>query len=259
MHPLPDGALILAATPIGSSDDASQSLRDRAGSAPISSRPRTPADSLPAHQAAGHRADGADGQLLRGQRGVPHRGTGRGGGIRAVGGAGHRRRHALGQRPRLPAGGRLRSTYGLPISVVPGPSAVLTALAVSGLPVDRFCFEGFLPRKAGERARRLAALGREERTMVFFEAPHRLAEFLRDDARELGADRPGGRVSRAHQAARGGDSRDAGRAARLGRGTGCAARSPSWLPGRRRRRHRPTTRWRWFGGRWPRVRNCPRR
>jgi 16S rRNA (cytidine1402-2'-O)-methyltransferase len=50
---------------------------------------------------------------------------------------------------------------------------VLTALAVSGLPVDRFCFEGFLPRKAGERARRLATLADEERTLVFFEAPHR--------------------------------------------------------------------------------------
>lgn len=59
------------------------------------------------------------------------------------------------------------------VTAVPGPSAVLTALAVSGLPVDRFCFEGFLPRKAGERARRLASLAKEERTMVFFEAPHR--------------------------------------------------------------------------------------
>ena len=59
------------------------------------------------------------------------------------------------------------------VTAVPGPSAVLTALAVSGLPVDRFCFEGFPPRKAGERARRLAALAAEERTMVFFEAPHR--------------------------------------------------------------------------------------
>ena len=62
---------------------------------------------------------------------------------------------------------------GITVTSVPGPSAVLTALAVSGLPVDRFCFEGFLPRKAGERSRRLAALLHEERTMVFFEAPHR--------------------------------------------------------------------------------------
>ncbi|GAB3622160.1 16S rRNA (cytidine(1402)-2'-O)-methyltransferase [Mariniluteicoccus endophyticus] len=79
---------------------------------------------------------------------------------------------------------------GLPISAVPGPSAVLTALAVSGLPVDRFCFEGFLPRRPGERARRLARLAGEERTMVFFEAPHRLAEFLADAAGALGAGRP---------------------------------------------------------------------
>ncbi|MDQ4054115.1 MAG: rRNA small subunit methyltransferase 1, partial [Actinomycetota bacterium] len=62
---------------------------------------------------------------------------------------------------------------GVRVTAVPGPSAVLTALAVSGLPVDRFCFEGFLPRKQGERARRLEALAAEERTMVFFEAPHR--------------------------------------------------------------------------------------
>ena len=78
---------------------------------------------------------------------------------------------------------------GLPISVVPGPSAVLVALALSGLPTDRFCFEGFLPRKPGERRRRLSALAAEERTMVFFEAPHRLAEFLGDAAAVLGADR----------------------------------------------------------------------
>jgi 16S rRNA (cytidine1402-2'-O)-methyltransferase len=64
------------------------------------------------------------------------------------------------------------------VTCVPGPSAVLMALAVSGLPVDRFCFEGFLPRKAGERARLLAELADERRTMVFFEAPHRLAETL---------------------------------------------------------------------------------
>ena len=79
---------------------------------------------------------------------------------------------------------------GVRVTAVPGPSAVLTALAVSGLPTDRFCFEGFLPRKAGERRRRLAALAHEERTMVFFEAPHRLADSLADAATELGADRP---------------------------------------------------------------------
>ena len=80
---------------------------------------------------------------------------------------------------------------GITVTAVPGPSAVLTALAVSGLPTDRFCFEGFLPRKAGERRRRLAALVREERTMVFFEAPHRLGAFLADAADVLGAGRRG--------------------------------------------------------------------
>jgi len=75
------------------------------------------------------------------------------------------------------------------VTAVPGPSAVLTALAVSGLPVDRFCFEGFLPRKAGERSRRLAGLLREERTLVFFEAPHRTEAALAAMAEALGADR----------------------------------------------------------------------
>jgi 16S rRNA (cytidine1402-2'-O)-methyltransferase len=77
----------------------------------------------------------------------------------------------------------------VPVTAVPGPSAVLTALAVSGLPVDRFCFEGFLPRKAGERARRLAALAAEERTMVFFEAPHRTSAALEAMLEAFGADR----------------------------------------------------------------------
>jgi 16S rRNA (cytidine1402-2'-O)-methyltransferase len=78
---------------------------------------------------------------------------------------------------------------GLTVTAVPGPSAVLTALAVSGLPVDRFCFEGFLPRKAGERSRRLAALRAEQRTMVFFEAPHRTEATLVAMAEAFGADR----------------------------------------------------------------------
>jgi 16S rRNA (cytidine1402-2'-O)-methyltransferase len=78
---------------------------------------------------------------------------------------------------------------GITVTAVPGPSAVLTALAVSGLPVDRFCFEGFLPRKAGERSRRLAALAAEQRTMVFFEAPHRTAATLAAMAEAFGADR----------------------------------------------------------------------
>ncbi|HEY3511909.1 MULTISPECIES: 16S rRNA (cytidine(1402)-2'-O)-methyltransferase [Kribbella] len=75
------------------------------------------------------------------------------------------------------------------VTAVPGPSAVLTALALSGLPVDRFTFEGFLPRKAGERGRRLGELKDEPRTMVFFEAPHRLTASLEAMAEAFGADR----------------------------------------------------------------------
>jgi 16S rRNA (cytidine1402-2'-O)-methyltransferase len=78
---------------------------------------------------------------------------------------------------------------GLTVTAVPGPSAVLTALALSGLPTDRFCFEGFLPRKAGERASRLADLAGERRTMVFFEAPHRLEAMLRALRERFGPDR----------------------------------------------------------------------
>ncbi|MFC5643922.1 16S rRNA (cytidine(1402)-2'-O)-methyltransferase [Kitasatospora cinereorecta] len=76
------------------------------------------------------------------------------------------------------------------VTAVPGPSAVLTALALSALPVDRFTFEGFLPRKAGDRARQLAQVADEPRTMVFFEAPHRIAETLAAMADAFGADRP---------------------------------------------------------------------
>ena len=78
---------------------------------------------------------------------------------------------------------------GVEVSVLPGPSAVTTALAVSGLPVDRFCFEGFLPRRAGERRRALDALRAEPRTLVFFEAPHRLAATLADLVAAFGAER----------------------------------------------------------------------
>lgn len=78
---------------------------------------------------------------------------------------------------------------GVLVTAIPGPSAVVTALALSGLPTDRFAFEGFLPRKAGERARRLASLATEERTLVFFEAPHRTEVALRALAEAFGEDR----------------------------------------------------------------------
>ncbi|MFC0004724.1 16S rRNA (cytidine(1402)-2'-O)-methyltransferase [Micromonospora siamensis] len=79
---------------------------------------------------------------------------------------------------------------GLPVTAAPGPSAVTTALALSGLPCDRFCFEGFLPRTPAGRRSRLRSLAAEERTLVFFEAPHRITGSLADLAAVFGADRP---------------------------------------------------------------------
>ncbi len=86
----------------------------------------------------------------------------------------------------------VRAAYeaGVPVQVVPGPSAVTTALAVSGLPCDRFCFEGFPPRRPAARRAVLAELAGERRTMVFFEAPHRIAATLADLAAAFGAQRP---------------------------------------------------------------------
>ncbi|WP_151774451.1 16S rRNA (cytidine(1402)-2'-O)-methyltransferase [Streptomyces abyssomicinicus] len=79
--------------------------------------------------------------------------------------------------------------HDIKVTAVPGPSAVLTALALSGLPVDRFCFEGFLPRKAGERLGRLREVAGERRTLVYFEAPHRLDDTLDAMAEVFGGDR----------------------------------------------------------------------
>lgn len=78
---------------------------------------------------------------------------------------------------------------GITVTAVPGPSAVLTALAVSGLPVDRFCFEGFLPRKAGERLARLREVAADRRTLVFFEATHRIDDTLAAMAEVFGGER----------------------------------------------------------------------
>jgi 16S rRNA (cytidine1402-2'-O)-methyltransferase len=78
---------------------------------------------------------------------------------------------------------------GLPVTVIPGPSAVTAAVAVAGVPVDRFCVEGFLPRKAGERRTRLNQLAADPRALVVFEAPHRLAVALADLADVFGAER----------------------------------------------------------------------
>jgi 16S rRNA (cytidine1402-2'-O)-methyltransferase len=79
---------------------------------------------------------------------------------------------------------------GVPVTAAPGPSAVTTALALSGLPSDRFCFEGFPPRRRGERKAVFGRLASEPRTLVFFEAPHRVADTLADLAAAFGEDRP---------------------------------------------------------------------
>ena len=108
---------------------------------------------------------------------------------------------------------------GHPVEVVPGPSAVVAALVVSGLPTGRFVFEGFLPRRGSARAERLAALAEEERTIVLYEAPHRAGRTLADLAAAFGParrvlDRP-----RADQAARGGVA-----------GHACPRRPTGWPP-----------------------------
>jgi 16S rRNA (cytidine1402-2'-O)-methyltransferase len=84
---------------------------------------------------------------------------------------------------------RRAAAAGFEVTVIPGVSAITAALAVAGLPADRFCFEGFLPARAGERRAALAALADEPRTLVFFEAPHRIAATLADMASELGSGR----------------------------------------------------------------------
>lgn len=189
MNSLSDGALVLAATPIGSSDDASQKLRDALTSADLIAAEDT-RRFLTLTKRLGIEPSARVVSYFEGNEASRTREL-----VDAV---------AAGQRVVLVTDAGMPSVSdpgyrvvtacideGLRVTAVPGPSAVLTALAVSGLPVDRFCFEGFLPRKAGERRRRLEGLAAEERTMVFFEAPHRLDDFLAGAAAELGADRLG--------------------------------------------------------------------
>ena len=126
------------------------------------------------------------------------------------------------------------------MTAVPGPSAVLTALAVSGLPVDRFCFEGFLPRKAGERARRLAELADRAAHDGLLRGAAPAGRRARRDGRRARRRPAGRRVPGDDQDLRGGTPGRAGRAGRVGRRRGPRARSRSSSPGpARSRRRRP--------------------
>lgn len=181
------GTLVLAATPIGNPHDASPRLRDELARADVLAAEdtrrlrRLAADlevdlrgrpvSYHEHNEATRTRELVD-RLLEGERVVVVTDAG----MPSVSDPGYRLVRAA-------------IRVGIPVTCVPGPSAVLMALAVSGMPVDRFCFEGFLPRKPGERARALAELAGERRTMVFFEAPHRLAASLAAMAEALGPDR----------------------------------------------------------------------
>ncbi|MDM7855547.1 16S rRNA (cytidine(1402)-2'-O)-methyltransferase [Cellulomonas alba] len=187
-NPQPAGRLVLAATPIGNAEDASPRLR----------RLLEESDVVAAEDTRRLRALAARLGVTIGGRVVSHHEhneaarsaellevVASGGTVVVVTDAGMPAVSDPGFRVVTAA-----VEAGLTVTAAPGPSAVLTALALSGLPTDRFCFEGFPPRRPGERARALAALADERRTMVFFEAPHRLAELLGAMSDAFGADRP---------------------------------------------------------------------
>ncbi|MGW4842838.1 16S rRNA (cytidine(1402)-2'-O)-methyltransferase [Nocardia brasiliensis] len=181
------GRLVLAATPMGDIGDASQRLRDALGSADIvaaedTRRTKSLAkalgveitgrvvsfyDHVETARIPALLGDIAAGRtvLLVTDAGMP-----------SVSDPGYRLVAACAERD-------------LPVTCLPGPSAVTTALALSALPVERFCFDGFAPRKSGQRREWLRTLATESRACVFFEAPHRLADCLADAVEVLGSDR----------------------------------------------------------------------
>lgn len=182
------GALVLVGTPIGNIFDASPRMREEISHADVIAAEDTRrflglADrlglthtssiiSLFDHNEADRAADIAD-QIAAGKRVVLLTDAG----MPAVSDPGYRVVKEVSDR-------------GLPVTSAPGPSAVFTALALSGLPSDRFTFEGFLPRKPGERSRLLKDLSRDPRTLIFFESPHRIAASMVDIVEAFGADRP---------------------------------------------------------------------
>jgi 16S rRNA (cytidine1402-2'-O)-methyltransferase len=182
-----DGLLVLAATPLGNAKDASTRLIDVLATADVvaaedtrrlrslaaalgvtvSGRVISHYDAVEAARLPGLLDDVREGRtvLVVTDAGMP-----------AVSDPGYRLVAAA-------------AAEGLPVTCLPGPSAVTTALVLSGLPVERFCFEGFAPRRGGERRRWLETLVAEPRAVVFFESPHRLAETLADAVDVLGAER----------------------------------------------------------------------
>lgn len=183
----PMGRLLLAATPLGDSRDASQRLRDAIAEADVVAaedtrrfRSLAAALQIPVHAKVVSHYDAVEVARLPGLLDDVRAGRT----VLVVSDAG------------MPAvsdpGFRLvaaAAAAGLPVTCLPGPSAVTTALVLSGLPGERFCFEGFAPRRSGERGRWLAELATERRAVVFFESPHRLADTLRDAVEVLGAGR----------------------------------------------------------------------
>jgi 16S rRNA (cytidine1402-2'-O)-methyltransferase len=182
------GTLMLAATPIGRPEDASARLVAALASAPViaaedTRRLRRLADQLGVTLAGAVVSyyDGVEEQ--RAPRLLADLRAGRN--VLLVTDAGMPTVSDPGYRLTAAA-----AAEGIPVTVLPGPSAVTAALAVSGLPSDRFCFEGFPPRGQGERTRRFADLAGERRTMVFFESPRRTGATLRDLAAAFGGERP---------------------------------------------------------------------
>jgi len=184
MHP---GRLVLAATPLGNAADASTRLRELLASADVIAAE----DTRKVHALAGRLEIALGGSVVSYFEGNEH--------ARAA---------ELIERVQSGATVLVVSDAGMPgvsdpgyrivraaidadvrVEVLPGGSAVTTALVLSGLPMDRFCFEGFLPRAKGERSSRLRELLGEPRTMIFFEAPHRLAATLTAMAETWGGDR----------------------------------------------------------------------
>jgi 16S rRNA (cytidine1402-2'-O)-methyltransferase len=182
------GALVLAATPIGNAEDASPRLRRLIAEADVVAAE----DTRRLHALADRVGVTVGGRVVSYHE---HNETARadelldvvdgGGTVVVVTDAGMPSVSDPGYRVVARAVER-----GLRVTSAPGPSAVLTALALSGLPTDRFTFEGFVPRKPGERSRALVALAAEPRTMVFFEAPHRIDATLEAMADAFGAERP---------------------------------------------------------------------